>query len=114
MRSLLADPSRPGQRRTRQPFTPRARGCGMRQCILLWCPSLIPGWIHAHGLTDDQMMILEAVDLEAGRILHDKVHQHSRGKEGEDYGRCGRGRWPFIPGDVLSMVVESTVGPAVG
>ena len=78
----------------------------MRQCILLWCPSLIPGWINAHGLTDDLMMILEAVDLEAGRILHAKVHQHSRGKEGEDYGRCGRGRWPFIPGDVLSMVVE--------
>jgi hypothetical protein len=67
---------------------------------------LIPGWVNAHGLTDAQMMILEAVDLEAGRILHDKLHQHHRGKEGEDYGRCGRGGWPFIPGDVLSMVVE--------
>jgi hypothetical protein len=52
------------------------------------------------------MMILDAVDLEAGRILHDKLHQHHRGKEGEDYGRCGRGGWPFIPGDWLSMVVE--------
>jgi hypothetical protein len=29
------------------------------------------------------------------------LHQHHRGKEGEDYGRCRRGRWPFIPGDLL-------------
>jgi len=67
---------------------------------------LIPGWINAHGLTDDQMMILDAVALEAGRIIHDKLHQHHRGKEGEDYGRCWRGCWPFISGDLLSMVVE--------
>ena len=52
------------------------------------------------------MMILDAVALEAGRIIHDKLHQHHRGKEGEDYGRCWRGCWPFISGDLLSMVVE--------
>jgi hypothetical protein len=32
---------------------PRSRGCGTRQCILLRCHSLIPGWINAHSLTDD-------------------------------------------------------------
>src|SRR5215510_9369005 len=85
---------------------PRSRGCGTRQCILLWCPSLIPGWITAHGLTDDQMMILDAVDLEAGRVLHDTLPQPHRGTEGKDDGRCGRGGWPFIPGDLLSMIVE--------
>jgi hypothetical protein len=52
------------------------------------------------------MMLLDAVDLEAGRIIQDKLHQHPRGKEGEDYGRCGRGCGPFLPGDLLSMVVE--------
>src|SRR5215510_5088695 len=85
---------------------PRSRGCGTRQCILLWCPSLIPGWITAHGLTDDQMMILDAVDLEAGRVLHDTLPQPHRGTEGKDDGRCGRGGWPFIPGALLSMIVE--------
>ena len=77
----------------------------MRQCILLGCPSLRPGWIKAHGLTDAQMMILAAVDLEAGRILHDPLHQHHRGKEGEDYGRCGHGGWPLSPGELLRRVV---------
>ena len=67
---------------------------------------MIPGWINAHGLTDDQMMILDAVDLETDRILHNKLHQHRRGKEGEDHGRCGGGCGPFIPGDLLGMVVE--------
>jgi hypothetical protein len=51
-------------------------------------------------------MVLDAMALEACRLIHDKLHQHHRGKEGEDYGRCRRGRWPFIPGDLLVMVAE--------
>jgi len=52
------------------------------------------------------MMILDAVALEAGHIIHDQLHQHHWGQEGEDHGRCGRGCRPFIPGDVLGMIVE--------
>jgi hypothetical protein len=52
------------------------------------------------------MMILDAVDLETARIIHDKLHQPHWGKEGEDHGRCGGGCGPFIPGDVLGMVAE--------
>jgi len=79
---------------------------GTRQCILPRCPSLIPGRINAHSFTDEQMMVLDAMDLEACRIIHSKLHQQHRGKEGEDYGRGGRGREPFIPGDLPVMVVE--------
>src|SRR5262249_39913903 len=68
--------------------------------------SLIPGRINAHGLTDEQMMVLDALDLEASRIIHDTLHQHHRGKEGEDYGCCGRSRRAFLPRDLLVMVVE--------
>src|SRR5215831_7272747 len=74
--------------------------------MLLCCSSWIPGWINAHGLTDAQMMILDAVALEAGHIIHDQLHQHHWGQEGEDHGRCGHGCRPFIPGDVLGMIVE--------
>jgi hypothetical protein len=52
------------------------------------------------------MMVLDTIELEADRIIHNKLHQHRRGKEGEDYGRGGRGRGPFIPGDALIMVME--------
>ena len=67
---------------------------------------MIPGRINAHGLTDEQMMILDAMDLAAYRIPHSKLHQRYRGEEGEDHGRCGRSRGAFIPGDVLIMVAE--------
>jgi hypothetical protein len=51
-------------------------------------------------------MVLDAMDLAACCIPHSKLHQRYRGKEGEDHGRCGRRRWAFIPGDLLSMVAE--------
>src|SRR4029450_12040654 len=67
---------------------------------------MIPGWINAHSLTDDQMIVLDAMALEACRILQDTLHQHDRGEEGKDYGRGRRGRWPLIAGDSLVMVAE--------
>ena len=51
-------------------------------------------------------MALDALDLAAGCISHGTLHQPHRGKEGEAHGRGGRGRGPFIPGDVLVMGVE--------
>src|SRR5262249_41832468 len=67
---------------------------------------MIPGRINAHGLADEQMMILDSMDLAAYRIPPSQLHQHYRAKEGEDHGRCGRRRWAFIPGDLLRMVAE--------
>jgi hypothetical protein len=69
-------------------------------------PSLIPGRINAHGLTDEQMRVLDTMELEADRLIPNKLLQPHRGKEGADYGRGGRGRGPFLPGDVLVMVME--------
>ena len=37
-------------------------------------------------------------------MLHSTLDQHHRGTEREDHGRCGRGRWPGIPGEVLVLV----------
>jgi hypothetical protein len=42
----------------------------------------------------------------AGRMLHDTWAQPHRGQESEDDGRCGRGRWPLLPGDVRGMGAE--------
>src|SRR5439155_21135344 len=50
------------------------------------------------------MLALDALDLEASRMLHSTLDQHHRGTEREDHGRCGRGRWPGMPGDVLGLV----------
>src|SRR5262244_2367467 len=52
------------------------------------------------------MIVLEAMALEACRIILDTLHQHYRGKEGKDYGRGRRGCWPLVPGDLLVMVAE--------
>jgi len=87
-------------------YNPRSRGCGTRPRILPRCCSFIPGRINAYGFADEQMMVLDSMDLAACRILHSKLHQRYRGEEGEDHGRCGRSRWAFIPGDLLSMVAE--------
>jgi hypothetical protein len=67
---------------------------------------LIPGRINTYSLTDDPMMVLKAMALEACHILRDTLDQHHRSKEGEDHGRGRRGRWPFIPRDVPGMGAE--------
>ena len=85
-------------------LSPRSRGCGTRQCILPCCRSLIPGRITAYGLPDEQMLALDALDVEASRMLQSTLDQHHRGTERDDHGRCGRGRWPGMPGDGLGRV----------
>jgi hypothetical protein len=67
---------------------------------------LIPGRINAQGLTDEQMLVLDTLELAAHRLLQNTLPQHHRGTEGEDDGRGGRGRGPFLPGDVLVMGME--------
>ena len=42
------------------------------------CYSLIPSRINPHSLTDEQMMILDAMALEACPIIRNKLDQHHR------------------------------------
>ena len=42
-------------------------------------------------ITDDPMILLDTMDLEARGIVHGEVHEHHRRKEGENHSRCGRG-----------------------
>jgi hypothetical protein len=52
------------------------------------------------------MRVLDAMHLEAGRIVHSEVDECHWRTEGEDHGRCGRSRGAFLPRDVLIMVAE--------
>ena len=74
-------------------LSPRSRGCGTRQCILPCCRSLIPGRITAYGLPDEQMLALDALDVE---LLV-----------------CSRAPWTSITG-AQSATTTAAVGVAVG
>src|SRR5262245_46017614 len=76
-------------------LSPRSRGCGPRQRILRGRP-LIPGLVNTHSITDDSMIVLDAMDLEARRIVYDEVHEHHLRKKGKHHGRRGRGRQAFV------------------
>jgi hypothetical protein len=81
---------------------PRSRGCGPRQRILRGRP-LIPGLGNTHSLTDDAMIVLDAMDLEARRSVSGPVHAPHRRQAGQHHGRRGRGRRAFGAGDVPGM-----------
>jgi len=85
---------------------PGSRGCGRQTRILLCCHSLIPGVINPHGLTNDPMILLDAMDFQNRRIVHGEVDKRHWPKEGKDHGRCRRGRRAFIAGDVRLMIAE--------
>src|SRR5262249_38324207 len=80
---------------------PRSRGYGRRERILPRCGSLIPGIVNTHGLTHDPVIILEAMDQQEGCLVHGEVDKGHWRKEGNHYGRCRRGRRPFVAGERL-------------
>ena len=57
-------------------------------------------------MTNDAMIVLDAVDLEAGRTVHGEVHEHHWRKEGKHHGCSRRSRQAFVAGDLLVMLVE--------
>jgi hypothetical protein len=67
---------------------------------------LIPGVVKTHGLTDEQRIILDAMDLKNGDIVHGEVYERYGGKEGKHHGRCRRGSGAFIAGDLPVMIAE--------
>src|SRR5215475_932495 len=87
-------------------WNPRSRGCGRQERILPCRCSLVPGMVNTYGLTNQPMIILEAMDLQEGRIVHGEVDQRHWRKERKHHGRCRRGCRAFIAGDVSRMIVE--------
>jgi hypothetical protein len=87
-------------------FTPRSRGCGPQQRILSCCPPLIPGLGNAHSITDEPMVVLDTMDLEARDIVHRGVHEHHWCTEGKHHSCRGRGGQTFIAGDLPLMLAE--------
>ena len=68
--------------------------------------SLLPGIVNTHGLTNDQMIILEAMDLQNGDIVHGEVYERYGCKEGNPPSRRGRGSQAFVAGDVPVMIAK--------
>ena len=67
---------------------------------------MIPGLVNTYSITDNPMVVLDAMHLEARRIVHHAVHEHHRRKEGKHHGRCRRGSRAFIAGYVPIMLAE--------
>ena len=78
----------------------------MRQRILPRCRDLIPARVNAHGLTDDSMMVLNPLHLEAGLRIDGELHEHHWRKPGEDHGRRGGGGRAFVPGYLPVIIAE--------
>src|SRR5919109_4347329 len=93
----------------RCPPSPCSRGCGTWQRILPRCRSLIPARVNTHGLTDDSMMVLNPMHLEAGLLIDGELHEHHWRKQGEYHGRRGGGGRAFDPGylPVISAEIEA-------
>src|SRR5215510_15849825 len=89
-----------------EPNNPRSRGCGPRERILPWYHSVIPGLVNPHRITDEQMVVLNAMHLEAGRIVYGALHEHHRRKERKHHGRRGLSSRAFIPGDLPVMIAQ--------
>jgi hypothetical protein len=62
--------------------------------------------VNTHSLTHDPMIILDAMALQDGRIVHGEVDKSHWCKEGKHHGRRRHGRWTFVAGDVPIMVAE--------
>ena len=62
--------------------------------------------VNTHGLTNDEMIILDAMDLQDRCIVHSEVDKRHWRKEGKHHGRCRRGCRAFIAGDVPVMITE--------
>src|SRR5262249_22588455 len=80
---------------------PGSRGCGTRQRILHRCRYLILARVNTHGLTDDPMMVLPPMHLEAELLIDGELHERHRRKERKHHGCCRRRRRAFIAGDLL-------------
>src|SRR5262245_7810608 len=56
-----------------EPSYPGSRGCGRQERILPRCRSLIPGLVNTYGLTHDEMILPDAMDVQDGHIVHSEA-----------------------------------------
>ena len=63
-------------------YGPGSRGYGTRQRILPRYGYLIPARVNTHGITDDPMIVLDAMHLKVVLRVHGELYEHHRRKEG--------------------------------
>jgi hypothetical protein len=78
----------------------------MRQRILPRGRYLIPARVNTHGRTDDPMMVLKPMRLEARLLIDGALHEHHWRKQGEYHGRRGGGGRAFVPGSMPVIIAE--------
>jgi hypothetical protein len=67
---------------------------------------LIPAKVNTYGLTDEPMMVLAPMPLEAELLVYGELHEHHWRKQGKHHGRCGGGRRAFVAGYLPVMIAE--------
>jgi hypothetical protein len=73
---------------------------------LLRCRSLIPGTVNTYGVTHDKLILLDAMDVQDGRIVHGEVNQRHWCKEIKDDGCRGEGGRPLVAGNLLVLLTK--------
>ena len=53
---------------------------------------------HTHGRTDDSMMVLQPMHLEAALLIDGELHEHHWRNKRKYHGRRGGGGRAFVPG----------------
>jgi hypothetical protein len=71
---------------------------------------LIPGLGNTHGLTNDEMILPDAMDVQDRRIVRSEVDKRHWHKEGKHYGCCGNGSQTFVAGYVPVVITEREAG----
>ncbi len=62
--------------------------------------------VNPHSLTNEAMLLLDAMDVQEWRIVHSAVDKRHWRKEGTHHGCGRRGRRAFLAGDVPLMITE--------
>ena len=62
--------------------------------------------VNTHSLTNNEMVLLDAMDVQDGRIVYGEVDKRHWRKEGKHYGCRGNGSRPFVTGDVPVVITE--------
>lgn len=62
--------------------------------------------VNTYGITNDEMILPDPLDVQGGRILHSEVDQPHWRKEGKRHGCRGDGSWTFVARYVPVMITE--------
>jgi hypothetical protein len=62
--------------------------------------------VNTHGLTNEEMILPEAVNVQDGHMVHGEVDQRYGRKEVTHHGCRGEGGRTFVAGYVLVMITQ--------